>query len=331
MKKSRNAIHPIVIIGAGPAGIATAVEALKRGYSSDDIVIIEKSGEIAHMISAKYPEEKPVLANYKERMAECIGDLCITDMNKAEFIDYMKKIVEEKKLSIQFHQQVKKITKLRNGQLSTETGDDAFISDAVFVAIGNMAAPRVLGINIEEDISPRVFYDLRNLEANLKKVLVVGGGDSAGEYAKILVERTHDVTLSYRGKEFSRMIPVNASNTHKLIEDKKLRFLQESNLLQIKSSNGKALVHFKEANLAPESFDAVVTALGTEKPTLYLQSIGISSEIEGEDIFSENKMTGVFLAGDLASGRSGGSINFAFNSGVKAMAKACSLYLDCDE
>ena len=68
-------IHPVIIIGAGPAGIATAVEVLNRGYKKEDIIILEKSGEIAHMIAAKYPDEKPVLANYKERIAECIGDL----------------------------------------------------------------------------------------------------------------------------------------------------------------------------------------------------------------------------------------------------------------
>src|SRR5688572_952716 len=109
--KERNYIDPIMIIGAGPAGIATAVEAMNRGYSSDDIVILEKSGEIAHMISQKYPDEKPVLANYKERMAECMGDLCIVDMTKPEFMKYMQDIVENRKLRIQFNESVLKIVK----------------------------------------------------------------------------------------------------------------------------------------------------------------------------------------------------------------------------
>lgn len=322
-------IHPIVIIGAGPAGIATAVEALKRGYQSDEIVLIEKSGEVAHMISTKYPDEKPVLANYKERMVECLGDLCIADMTKQEFMDYMKKIVEEKQLKVHFHQQVKKITKLRNGQLATETHNDVFISDAVFVAIGNMAAPRVLGINVDAGVTARIFYDLQNLHLNLKKVLVVGGGDSAGEYAKILYERGHDVSLSYRGAVFNRMLPANKEATEQLIAEKKMKFLAASSIDRIEDKNAQAFVHFKEPLYEPEAFDAIVTALGTERPTQYLEAIGINASVEGKDLYGEAEIAGLFLVGDLASGRSGGSINFAFNSGVSAMAKACSLYLDC--
>lgn len=322
-------IHPIVIIGAGPAGIATAVEALKRGYKSDEIILIEKSGEVAHMISTKYPDEKPVLANYKERMVECLGDLCIVDMTKPEFMDYMKKVVQEKGLKVHFHQQVKKITKLRNGQLSTETNNDVYISDAVFVAIGNMAAPRVLGVSVDPAVTHTIFYDLQSLNQNFKKVLVVGGGDSAGEYAKILVDRGHEVTLSYRGDVFNRMLPANQEITLKLIEDKQLRFFASSSVERIENKDSRPLIYFKDEKYPPEVFDAVVTALGTERPTQYLESIGITSSIEGPDLYGEADIGGLFLVGDLASGRGGGSINFAFNSGVRAMAKACSLYLDC--
>ena len=83
------AIHNVVIIGAGPAGIATAIEALKNGIKAEDILILEKSGEIAHMINSKYPDEKPILANYKNKIADVTGGLSIPDMSKKEFIDFM--------------------------------------------------------------------------------------------------------------------------------------------------------------------------------------------------------------------------------------------------
>lgn len=325
-----NSIDPIVIIGAGPAGIATAIEAIKRGYKAENITIIEKSGEVAHMISSKYPDEKPVLANYKERISECIGDLCVTDMSKSDFMDYMKKIVRDNNLKIRFHEQVEKITKLKNKQLAVKTNNDVYISDAVFIAIGNMSAPRTLGISVNENVNHRIFYDLQNLKSDMKKVLVVGGGDSAGEYAKILIDRGHQVTLSYRGENFSRMIASNNETTLQLIQENKLRFLPSSQIEKIENDQGLAQIHFKDSKYPIESFDAIVTALGTERPTHYLTSLGISAESEGEDIFTESEMNGLFLVGDLASGKKGGTINFAFNSGVKAFAKACSLYLDCD-
>jgi thioredoxin reductase (NADPH) len=242
----------------------------------------------------------------------------------------MKKIVQDNGLKIKFHEQVEKITKLKNKQLAVKTNNDVYISDAVFIAIGNMSAPRTLGISVHENVSQRIFYDLQNVKSEMHKVLVVGGGDSAGEYAKILVDRGHEVTLSYRGENFARMIASNVETTLKLIEEKKLKFLPSSQIEKIEEEQGMPLISFRDSKYKTERFDAVVTALGTERPTQYLTSLGIRAESEGEDIFTESEMNGLFLVGDLASGKHGGTINFAFNSGVKAFAKACSLYLDCD-
>lgn len=321
-------IHPVIIIGAGPAGIATAVEVLNRGYKANEIVILEKSGEVAHMIAAKYPEEKPVLANYKERMAECIGDLCITDMSKQEFLNYLKEVIDQKKLQIRYHQSVEKIVKLKNGQWRVDAADDSWVGNVVFVAIGNMSAPRTLGVPVAESVAHLIFDDIQSIKPDQKNVLVVGGGDSAGEYAQILCERGHKVTMSYRKKSFNRMIPQNLEKTTALINSGAMDYLPESIVTKIEANDGKALVKFNGAE--PLVVDAIVTALGSERPKAYLDKIGISVEKENGDDFSENEEGGIFLVGDLASGKSGGSINFAFNSGTKAVTKACSLYLDCD-
>lgn len=327
---SQSPITPILIIGAGPAGIATAVEAINRGYKSSEIILIEKSGELSHMIQSKYPNEKPVLANYKERMAECIGDMCITDMSKDEFISYLKQAVDERKLNVKYHEQVIKITKLKNSQFKVSTNADEYLCNAVFVAIGNMASPRTLGAAVSEEVASKIFYDIQEITKEMKEILVVGGGDSAGEYAKILADRGHKVTLSYRGENFNRMIPANQEATKKLIEQKIITFLPNSNVNKVEGKSNTPHVHFKESQYDAKSFDAIVTALGTERPTKYLDAIGIKMMSETEEIFSESQMEGLFFVGDLASGKRGGSINFAFNSGVKAVGKACSLYLDCD-
>jgi thioredoxin reductase (NADPH) len=326
--KQLKGITPIVIIGAGPAGIGTAVEAIRRGYRPDQIVILEKSGQIADMIVRKYPEEKRVLANYKGVVAERLGSLHIGDMDKDEFLEYMRKLVEDNGLSIRFHEQVQQITQLRNGQLAVRTDRNDYISDSVFVAIGSMAAPRTLGVPVEAAASGRVLYDLQHLGRELKRVLVVGGGDSAGEYAAILQERGHEVTLSYRQREFGKMLPANAEITLALIAQKKLRFLPASNLERIEDADGRARVHFKESPGQPEDFDAIVAALGTEKPLRYLSSIGIETVAEGAEIYSEAQLSGLFLVGDLGAAKKGGSINFAFNSGVKAFERANRLYLE---
>lgn len=321
---------PIVIIGAGPAGIATAIEAINRGYKPEDIIMLEKFGQIAHMINTKYPDEKPILSNYKGRMAACLGDMCITNMTKKEFFDYLHEVVDRFKLHINYNQQVKKITKLKNGQFNIETNNETYTCTAVFVAIGNMAAPRTLGVDVGPDSSLRLHFDIQNLSDDAKKILVVGGGDSAAEYSKIFSDRGYEVTLSYRGNDFTRMIDQNVVNTKALISNKKINYFNQSEVLKIDDHNGESLVYFKENKYPPLKVNAVVVALGAERPNNYLSAIGIDTAMESGEFFSESNMAGLFCVGDLASGKGGGSINFAFNSGVKAIAEACNMYLDCE-
>ncbi len=320
---------PIVIIGAGPAGIATAIEAIQRGFKTEEIIMLERSQEISNMVSSKYPNEKRVLANYKGKISACLGDMCITDMSKKEFFDYLQEVVTKYKLHVNFQQRVTNITKLKNGQFNVTTHHDTYTCNAIFVAIGNMAAPRTLGVSIDPKILDRQYFDIQDVNEQHKKILVVGGGDSAAEYSKILCERGHEVLLSYRGAEFSRMIEQNALDTKELIAQKKITYFPESEVAKIGVHDEMPLVYFKD-NKYPETIvSAVVVALGTERPLHYLNNIGISTVMETGEFFSESEMSGLFFVGDLASGKGGGSINFAFNSGVKAVAQACDMYLDC--
>lgn len=321
-------IHQIVIIGAGPAGISAAVEALNKGFSPEDILILEKSGEIAHMIASKYPDEKAVLANYKNKVADDIGGLQIEDMTKKEFMTYMNDLVHTHKIQILYHQNVEQITKLNNGQLAVQTSEGSYLANSVFMAIGTMSSPRTLGVKVTDSVANKIFYDIQAITPQMKNILVVGGGDSAAEYANILVERGHQVTLSYRKEEFTRMIEANQEITNALIKEEKIIFLPSSNLEKIEEHSHKARVFFRELK-EPRDFDAIIAALGTERPANYLTSLGVKMVKEGHDIFSESSLDGVFFVGDLASGKKGGTINIAFNSGSKAIIEACSFYLDC--
>lgn len=320
-------IYQLVILGAGPAGLGVAIEAIKKGYKSEDILILEKAGEISHMISTKYPDEKKVLANYKNVIAEDMGGLRIEDMSKKEFMSYMSDLVKKYNLNILFHQSAEKITKLHSHHLSIQTSSDTYLSNSVFIAIGTSSSPRSLSVDIEKTISNKIVYDIQNIPEKAQNILVVGGGDSASEYSQILIERGHDVTLSYRGSEFLKMIDANRTMTQELIDKNKLRFLPSTNIRMVEDHSGKAAVFFKETYQA-EYYDFVVTALGTEKPTNYLRDLGLTMCHEGKEIYSESSLKGVFVVGDLASSKRGGSINYAFNSGAKALNEAFNYFLD---
>jgi len=305
----------IVILGAGPAGISTAVEAIKKGFKAEEILILEKFDEVAHMIASKYPKEKTVIANYKNKSSEDMSGLRINDMTKLEFMSFMNKTVSDYKLNIKYNQSVDRISKLKNGQLSVQTANNIYLANSLFIAIGTMSTPRSLGVPTAESIAERIFYDIQKISSVDKKVLVVGGGDSAAEFARALIERGHSVCLSYRGNTFEKMLPINNLATLKLVEEKKLFFYPSSIIQKIEDQKGRPIVYFNDSSEG-EQFDCIVTALGNERPANYLSSIGIQLGCEGEDNFCATEVEGVFFVGDLASIKSGGTINIAFNRGT---------------
>lgn len=317
-------VHEIIILGAGPAGISVAVEAVNKGIKPDNILVLEKSHEILHMISKKYPPEKPVLANYKGKSVSKEATLSIGDMTKSEFLKYMNDMVINLGIKVAFNSQAHRIVKLRNGQLQVCTESECYIGNSVFIAIGSMSAPRKLMAKIEPGTLERIHTDIQNIAKDMTQVLVVGGGDSAAEYAMILKNRGHNVTLSYRGSDFQKMIETNSQALHQMISKNQITYLANSEVDSISSKENFLYVRFKNGD--QKYFDSIITALGTDRPSNYLKAIGIQLCYEGKEIYSESSLAGVFAIGDLAS-NSGGTINLAFNSGAKAFSEAFHYYL----
>lgn len=320
-------IYTSIVIGAGPAGIATATELINKGISPEDIVVLERSSQVSNMVQTKYPDEKPVLANYKGKDSECIGELCITDMTKQDFQFYLQSKINEKSIQVIFNQDVQKIIKLKNGQWNVVTSSITYLTNSVFIAIGNMSAPRTLDAVIDSISLSLIHNDIQKITPDLKNILVIGGGDTASEYAQILTSRGHNVTLSYRKDKFSRMLPQNQEKLEALIKTGSVIFLPSSLVLKVKETQGGASVAFN--NASPIEVQGIVTALGSERPVAYLEKLGISLKTEAGEKYAENEKGGLFYIGDLASGAKGGSINLAFDSASEAVTEACTLYLDC--
>ena len=81
-------MRDLIIIGAGPGGIALAAEAQASGIDPSKTLILEKWTTHNWAIRQLYPEQKVTTANYKGFQARCEGLLCIGDMTKSETIHY---------------------------------------------------------------------------------------------------------------------------------------------------------------------------------------------------------------------------------------------------
>src|SRR5260370_42457579 len=95
-------IHDLIIIGAGPGGIALAAEASASGRDPSQILILEKGPPHNSAIRQLYPEQKLTTANYKGFAARCEGHWCVGDMTKPETLQFFHKIINAYRINIQF-------------------------------------------------------------------------------------------------------------------------------------------------------------------------------------------------------------------------------------
>lgn len=320
----------IIIIGAGPAGISMAVEAINAGISTEKILILEKAEEHSFTIKKYYPDNKLVTANFKGFAAACTGVMCLADSSKQDTISYLDKSIKDHNLTVHYKETVFKIHQEKNEQkFVIYTDKNTYESKIVVIAVGILGKPNKPEYKIPAALNERTLFDVTSKEIKNSKVLVVGGGDSASEYCQFLTQLDNDVTISYRKPQFSRMNEINLESITTLSVQNKINLRLNSLITSVEDDNGKPKVFFLENE--SETFDFVVYALGGNTPENFLKLIGI--EFDGPDPILkdgyETTISGLFLTGDLSAGKKGGSIIWAFNSANAAMKKICENYLDC--
>ena len=202
----------VVIIGAGPVGLFAVFELGLLNISCHVIDNLDKpGGQCAEL----YPE-KPI---YDIPSRVSISGQELTD----------DLLAQAKPFKPVYHlsQQVEKIEKLESGEWLIITSVNKSIkAKCIVIAAGaGSFVPRKLPISDIAHLEEKnILYAVRNksiLEG--KKLLIVGGGDSALDWTNEL-SKTSNVTLMHRRKEF-KASPDSVSKMLELEKDKKVNFL----------------------------------------------------------------------------------------------------------
>jgi thioredoxin reductase/ferredoxin len=263
-RKASEGAFDVVIVGAGPAGIATAVGCRAAGLSYALLEQDTVGGTVAH-----YPRQKLVMTETID--LPYYGPFGQTLIRKETLISSFAEVIS--KAGLRIHEKTK-LTGISgekdNFSITTDRG--MLTGKRVVLAIGRRGTPRKMGVPGEE--LEKVAYRLIDPRQYAgRKVLVVGGGDSALEAAIQLVEETDaEVAISYRRPEFGRCRPLNKQKIDAHLKSGRVKSFMSSELVSVAADS----VTLKNGTTETIPNDFVLACLGGELPNDLLKSIGVS-------------------------------------------------------
>jgi len=258
--------YDVVIVGAGPAGFAASLGAMKAGLRFLTIEQDSLGGTVAH-----FPRGKLVMTSPAE--LPIIGKMKFTETSKEKLLEFWEGVEAQTNLRINYNERVEDIVPDRSGRgFKVATTKGEYACRAVLLTIGRRGTPRQLGVPGEEQ--SKVSYRLIDPgEFAGKHVLVVGGGDSALEAAHSIADEVGStVTLSYRSDAFSRAKLKNRERVEQLAAEGRMRVMMSSNVREI--GPDAVVIDYSDKGYRLRN-DHVIVCAGGILPTGFLKNVGV--------------------------------------------------------
>jgi thioredoxin reductase (NADPH) len=294
--------HHVAIIGAGPIGLELAVALKQQGI---DYVQID-AGQIGSTIEW-YP---PMMLFHSSSDRLALAGMPIQTANqqkvtREEFLAYLRALVQHYGLTVRTYERVERVQRVEGGfalQTRAVDGEHSYRAEFVVLAIGAFHAPRL--IDVPGEHLPHVSHYLGDPHKYFgKRLLIVGGRNSAVEAAVRCQRAGADVTISYRGEDFDPKVVKFwlLPEVRALIRDGKVRFLPRTCVKEIRNGT---------VRLTPDqeiAADFVLLMTGYRQDTtlfdmLGVQLAGTAREPVHDPDTMETNVPGVFVAGTAIAG-----------------------------
>ncbi len=193
------AVLDVVIVGAGPGGLACALACVQHGLQA---VVLDRETAIGGTV-AKYPRQKLVLTDDVELPLH--GRLAKREYAKEELVEMWQSLAAQHRLSFRGGVTFDRAERQADGTFVVFSDAGSLRARHVVIAVGRRGTPRRLEVPGEE--LPHVAYSLLDAAAFTERhCVVVGGGDSAVETALALAEQPgNEVSIVYRQDAFFRL------------------------------------------------------------------------------------------------------------------------------
>lgn len=272
-------VHQVLVVGAGPAGLASTLAAMEAGL---DAVCVDQ--EDAGGTILQYPRRKIVMTRPFE--LPIYGKVMLNEVSKESLLELWEAVMAKTGLKVRAKVNVDAISRGEDGVFSVKTSAGEMKALRVVLAIGRRGTPRKLGVPGEA--GSNVAYRLLEPENYADtRCLVVGGGDAAVEAAMSLGDAgATAVRLSYRKDAFGRIKPKNQERLDAAVQAGRVELVMSSTAKEIRPDG----VTLDVGGQAQEiDNDYVFVFAGGVLPTKFLEASGVEVKtFKGEEFAPAN-------------------------------------------
>ncbi|KRF13342.1 YpdA family putative bacillithiol disulfide reductase [Paenibacillus sp. Soil787] len=298
-------MEQVIIIGAGPCGLSAAIALQREGLSP---LLIEKSC----IVNAIYLYPTYLQFFSTPELLEIGGYPFTTPHEKPyrqEALVYYREVARRERLRIRSYEEVVSIERLETG-FTVHTEDQfgkkaAYDTSNVIVATGYFDHPNLLGIPGEGLPKTTHYYKEAHPYAGAK-VAVIGGNNSAVDAAMDLLRVGAEVTVVYRGKDFSANIkPWVRPLFESMVKKGRINMWFDS---QVERIDEHTITVRKVTEHVTLDNDFVLALTGFRPDRELLTSIGVQfHEENGAPLVQpdtmETNIPGLYVAGVVASSK----------------------------
>lgn len=296
----------VLIVGAGPAGIAVGATLQEAGHR----VALYDKGSLAQAVTQWpiYMEFFSTAANVELPGMPLI--LTHEKPTREEYLNYLRRYVQEKKLDVVTGHSIERIEKLDDGDGFHVAGHDEWgkLFDVharyVVVATGAYEIPKLMNIPGEELHKVSHYYHEVHPYVG-KDVVVVGGRNGAAEAALLFYRAGARVTLVYRGEKMAPLKWWLQPDLENRIANGEIRAMMGAQLVEIRPHD--VVVEFLDGRRETVGNDFVVAMTGYRPETGMLREAGVEVDpvtnrprINPDTL--ETNVEGLFVAGVIAAG-----------------------------
>jgi thioredoxin reductase (NADPH) len=292
--------HKLIIIGAGPIGLACGIEAEKRNIN---YLILEKGCLVNSLFH--YPTNM-VFFSTSDRLE--IGDVPFVSHGdkptRRESLEYYRRVADSWKLKINTYEIVEAIEQTGN-EFKVITNKETYLANKIIIATGFYDYPNLLNIPGEDSQKVKHYFDEAHPYAYLK-LIIVGGGNSGVDVALETFRRGSEVTMVIREPFLKEGVKYWVRpDIENRIKEGSIKAYFNSELIEIRDD--EVDIKTPEGKVTIKN-DFVFAMTGYQPDYSFLKKVGIKiSENEkqipefDEKTFETN-IPGIYLAGVVCGG-----------------------------